>query len=343
MMAAGGITMSYKMRAALCGLLLALPCAAAAEIAEVKIPKGAGGIGFLPLLVMEQQKLIEKHAAQLGNNNLKATFVNIGGPAVVNDAFLSGAAQIVAAGPPAFLLTWDRTRESTQITGVAAMSSLPMYLNTTNPKIKALHDIKDKDKMAITAVKVSIPAIIMQMAARKEFGDKETFRYDRYTVGLPHPDGVAAMLSGISEINLHFTSPPFVARELKDPRVRTIMSTDDVMGGSTTFTMLYTTKKFRDDNPVTYKAIVRALKDAVDYINKDKRGAAQVYYDSIGGKGETIDEIMTTLSDPKNVITMVPQNTYKYAQFMNEIGSLKNKPASWKELFFPEVHDLPGN
>ena len=51
------------------------------------------------------------------------------------------------------------------------------------------------------------------MAARKEFGDKETFRYDRYTVSLTHPDGVAAMLSGISEINLHFTSPPFVARE----------------------------------------------------------------------------------------------------------------------------------
>jgi NitT/TauT family transport system substrate-binding protein len=344
MMAAGGITMPNQLPAALCGMLLAAhTLGAAAEILELKIPKGAGGIGFLPLLVMEQQKTIEKFAAQLGNKNLKVTYVNIGGPAVVNDALLSGAAQVVAAGPPAFLLTWDRTRDNTQITGVAAMSSLPMYLNTTNPNIKALHDITEKDKMAVTAVKVSIPAIIMQMAARKEFGDKEVFRYDRYTVGLPHPDGVAAMLSGISEINLHFTSPPFVARELKDPRVRTILSTDDVMGGSTTFTMLYTTKKFRDENPVTYKAIVRGIKDAIDFINRDKRGAAQVYFDSIGGKGETIEEIMTTLSDPKNVITMVPQNTFKYAQFMHEIGSLKNRPASWKDLFFPEVHDLPGN
>jgi NitT/TauT family transport system substrate-binding protein len=344
MMAAGGTPMSHAFRAALCALLLAAPgLAAAGEIQELKIPKGAGGIGFLPLLVMEQQKTVEKHAAQLGHKNLSVTFVNIGGPAVVNDALLSGAAQVVAAGPPAFLLTWDRTRESTQIMGVAAMSSLPMYLNTTNPKIKALRDVTEKDKMAVTAVKVSIPAIIMQMAARKEFGDKETFRYDRYTVGLPHPDGVAAMLSGISEINLHFTSPPFVARELKDPRVRTILSTDDVMGGSTTFTMLYTTKKFRDENPVTYKAIVRGLKDAIDYINRDKRGAAQVYFDSIGGKGETIEEIMTTLSDPKNVLTMVPQNTLKYAQFMHEIGSLKNKAASWKDFFFPEVHDLAGN
>ena len=30
------------------------------EIQELKIPKGAGGIGFLPLLVMEQQKTIEE-------------------------------------------------------------------------------------------------------------------------------------------------------------------------------------------------------------------------------------------------------------------------------------------
>ena len=337
--------MKHKLISAACGAILALQgfAATAAEVQELKIPKGAGGIGFLPLLVMEQQKSIEKHAAQLGNKGLKVTYANLGGPAVVNDALLSGAAHMVPAGPPAFLFLWDRTRDNAQITGIAAMTSLPMYLNTTNPRIKALRDITEKDRMAVTAIKVSIPAIIMQMAARKEFGEKETFRYDRFTVGLPHPDGVAALLSGISEINLHFTSVPFHTRELKDPRVRTILTTDDVMGGSTTFTMLYTTRKFHAENPLTYKAIVRAVRDAIEYINQDKRGAAQIYFDSIGGKGETIEEIMTALNDPRNVITMVPQNTLKYAHFMNDIGSLKNRAGSWKDLFFPEIHDLPGN
>ena len=330
---------------AVCGAVLAMLAfvAAAAEVRELRIPKGAGGIGFLPLLVMEQHKSIEKHAAELGNKELKVTYANLGGPAVVNDALLSGAAHMVPAGPPAFLFLWDRTRDNAQITGIAAMTSMPMYLNTSNPNIKSLRDITEKDKMAVTAIKVSIPAIIMQMAARKEFGEKETFRFDRFTIGLPHPDGVAALLSGISEINLHFTSVPFHTRELRDPRVRTILVSDDVMGGSTTFTMLYTTRKFRDENPVTYKAIVRAVRDAIDYINKDKRGAARIYFDSIGGKGETIEEIMATLNDPRNVITMVPQNTLKYAQFMHEIGSLKNRASSWKDLFFPEIHDSPGN
>ena len=65
--------------------------------------------------------------------------------------------------------------------------------------------------------------------------------------------------------------------------------------------------------------------------------------ESLGGKGDTLDEAIASLNDPNNVITMVPQNTLKYAQFMQEIGSLKNRAASWKDLFFPDIHDLPGS
>ena len=317
--------------------------ATAAEVPELKIPKGAGGLPFLPLMVMERHKLIEKHAAELGHKDLKVSYVSLGGAAVAIDALLSGATHLHIAGPPSFLFLWDRTRGTSDVTGIAAMTSIPGYLNTVNPNIKSLRDVTEKDKIALNGVKVSIPAIIMQMVARKEYGPKETFRFDKHTVSMSHPDGLAALLSGGSEVNMHFTSVSFHAREIKDPRVRTILNSDDVMGGSTTFTMISATRKFRDENPVTYKAILRGLKEAIDYINRDKRGAAQVYFDTLGGKGESLDEIVASLNDPKNVITMVPQNTLKYAQFMHEIGSLKNRANSWKDLFFPDIYDLPGS
>jgi len=120
------------------------------------------------------------------------------------------------------------------------------------------------------------------------------------------------------------------------------MSTDDVMGGSTTFTMLSCTKKFREDNPITYRAILLALKDAVAFINNDKRAAAEIYVNAVGGK-ETVDEILESLNDPKNIITTTPQNTLKYAHFMHEIGTLKSRAESWKDLFFKDVYDLPGS
>jgi len=270
------------------------------------------------------------------------SYLNMGGAAVTIDALLSGATHIHAAGPPSFLILWDRTRGRDDVTGIAAMSSIPAYLNTTNPNIKALRDITDKDRIALNAVKVSIPSIIMQMSARKEFGPAETFRYDKYTVGMTHPDGVAALLSGIGEIDMHFTSVSFHLREIKDSRVRTIMSTDDVMGGSTTFTMLSCTRKFREDNPITYKALLLALKDAVAFINKDKRAAAEIYVTTVGGK-ETVDDILESLNDPKNIITTTPQNTLNYAHFMHEIGTLKTRANSWTDLFFEDAHDLPGS
>ena len=40
---------------------------------------------------------------------------------------------------------------------------------------------------------------------------------------------------------------------------------------------------------------------------------------------------------------MTPENTMKFAAFMASVGSIKEPPKSWKDLFFPEVHDLNGS
>src|SRR5262245_63999383 len=127
---------------------------------EIRIPLGAGGVGFLPLLVMRDLKLIEKHASAAGLADLTVRWIDLGGPAVMNDALLSGSVDFIAAGPPAFITLWDRTRESAKVLGVAAMTSLPMYLNTRAGHLNKLDDFTDQDKIAVTAIKVSIPAII---------------------------------------------------------------------------------------------------------------------------------------------------------------------------------------
>src|SRR5215468_4366765 len=140
------------------------------EVTEVRIPRGAGGVGFLPLLVMEKDRLIEKQAREAGIQNLKVKWIDLGGPAVMNDSLLSGAVDFIAAGPPAFLILWDRTLDSAKVKGVAAMSSLPMYLNARGDHLKKLDDITDRDKIAVTAVKMLITFIIMQIEGREKDG-----------------------------------------------------------------------------------------------------------------------------------------------------------------------------
>jgi NitT/TauT family transport system substrate-binding protein len=328
--------------ALLAGAILLLPALARAEVDIVKIPKGAGGIGFLPLVIMEEKKLVEQEAVKLGIK-LTAEYVQLGGPAVVNDMLLSGNAHLAPAGPPAFITIWDKTASSMKVKGVAAMTSIPMYLNTSAPHLKSLRDLTPNDKIAVTAVKVSIPAIIMQMAAIKDFGKADYARYDPYTVSLTHPDGVIALLSGKTEITAHFTSPPFHQRERKDARIRTITTSNEIMGGPSTFTMLYAPTRFHDENPKVYAAVLMALQSAIAFINADKKAAAAVFLGSSEGKGWKLADVMEVLDDPDVRFTTSPENVMTYANFMADVGSIKTRPKAWQEMFFPEIHGVAGN
>ena len=322
------------------GIVLAVAfltaCGGGFRVKEVRIPRGAGGVGFLPLLVMEKNHLIEKYA------DVTVKWMDLGGPAAMNDALLSSSADFISAGPPAFLTLWDKTRGSANVEGVAAMTSMPMYLNTRAEHLKKLDDLTDQDKIAVTSIKVSIPAIIMQMYAKEHYGAAQATRFDKFTVSMAHPDAVIALLAGSTGISAHFTSPPFHQRERKDPRVRTILTSDDVMGGSTTFTMISTTSKFRQENPQIFAAVLQALEEANRMIVADKKMAADLLVMSEGG-GLSPEEILEVLNDPHVKFTTTPENVMKYADFMNDAGSLKNRPASWKDLFFPEIHAAPGS
>ena len=310
---------------------------------ELRIPRGAGGVGFLPLLVMEKHGLIEKHAREAGLPNLTVRWIDLGGPSVVNDALLSGAADYTAAGPPAFITLWDRTRDSVQVTGVAAMTSLPMYLNTRKEHLRSLDDLRPDDKIAVTAIKVSIPALVMQMYAARKYGSAAAARFDKYTVSMTHPDAVVALLSGAAGISAHFTSPPFHQRERKDPQTRTILTSDDVMGGSTTFTMLATTKKFKDENPQAYTAVLRALDEANALIVADRKSAASLLLASTADAGFSLEETVQMLEDPAIRFTTTPENVKKYADFMHETGSIRSRPETWKDMFFADIHAAPGS
>jgi NitT/TauT family transport system substrate-binding protein len=335
--------MKSLVSAALAGALLLAPVPARAEVAEVVIPKGAGGLIFLPFLVMEKHQLIEKHARVAGLERLAVQWINVGGPGAVNEALLSGSAHFIAAGPPSFLTLWSRTQTSIKVKGIAALSSIPLYLNTRATHLNKLEDLNDRDKVAVTAVKVSLTSIVMQMYALEKYGVSEAYRFDRYTVGMSHPDGVVAMLSRNPDITAHFTSPPFHQQERKDPTIRTIMSTNDMLRGSSTSAMVSATTKFRDENPKVYASFFKALQEAVDLINADKSEAAKVYLATPGNAGFSVEEIVAILSDPDIKYTTTPEKVMKYAEFMFQVGSIKVKPASWQEMFFPEIASAPGS
>ena len=312
-----------------------------AEVSAITVAQQYG-IGYLPLMVMQQQRLIEKQAKAAGLGDLKVSWVKFAGSNVANDALLSGDLQFAAVGVPPLITMWAKTRGNLDVRGVAALNSMPIYLNTRDPNVKSVKDFTAKDKIALPAVKVSVQAVTVQMAAEKAFGEANAHKLDSLTVSMSHPEGMIAMLSGNSEINSHFTSPPFQYQELEKPGIHTVLNSYDVMGGKTAFVVVWATNRFREANPKTYAAFLNALKESIDFINSNKTAAAEMYIKASNSKLPAA-AILKMLNDPEIEFTMTPKNVMKYADFMYKIGSIKIKPASWKDMFFPDIYQLPGS
>ncbi|HEX9302477.1 MAG TPA: ABC transporter substrate-binding protein [Casimicrobiaceae bacterium] len=313
---------------------------AGAEMSEVKVAQQYG-ISYLPLLVMEEQKLIEKHAKAAGVD-VTVGWAKFAGGNVMNDALLSGSLQFASGGVGPLVTLWARTKGNLDVKAVAAINSMPLYLNTRNPNVKSIADFTDKDRIALPAVKVSIQAVTLQMAAEKTFGEGQQNRLDPLTVTMSHPDAQTALLSGASEIDAHFSSPPFQYQQLKHPTIHTVLNSYDVLGGPATFNLVWTTAKFRNDNPKLYDAFVKALDEAIAFINRDRKAAAEAYLRTSKDK-DSVADILAMLNDPAIVYTTTPQNVMKYVTFMLKSGAIKTKPESWKELFFPNAQSLPGS
>jgi len=327
--------------AALAVIALAMTGVAGAEVKEVKIARGFA-IPHLPIMIMEHERLLEKHALAAGLGDITVSYSTIGGGSVMNDALLSGTLSFGVGGPPPMLTLWDKTRAGIQVKGVCAEATMPLLLNTRNPNLKSVRDLSEKDRIAVGAVKVSIQAVLLQMAAAKEFGADNFTRFDPLTVGMNSPDATAALRSGAGEVDVNFSLPPFQYAEIKQAGIHTLASSNDIMGGSHTFTLVYTTAQFHDANPKVYGAFLAAIKEAIDMINRDKRGVASTYIEMTHSK-ESVADIVAIIDDPNVKFTMTPARTMKFADFMYQIGSLKKKPDSWKDYFFEEIHALPGS
>ena len=326
-------------------MIAVLACAALApharaEMSEINVAQQYG-IGYLPLMIMEDQKLIEKHAKAAGAD-VKVGWAKFAGGNVMNDALLSGSLQFASGGVGPLITLWAKTHGNLDVKAVSAINSMPLYLNTRNPAVKSIGDFTDKDRIALPAVKVSIQAVTLQMAADKAFGDGQQGRLDALTVSMSHPDAQTALLSGQSEIDAHFSSPPFQYQQLERPGIHRVLNSYDVLGGPATFNTVWTTTKFRSENPKLYAAFVAALDEATATINRDKRTAAETYL-RVSKDKSSPESIFGMLNDPEIVYTTTPQNVMKYVGFMYKTGSIKVKPDSWKDLFFPNVHNAAGS
>src|SRR5450830_1476105 len=215
---------SRLVMAATLGLsMLAASVPARAEAPVVRLSHGYGLL-YLPLMVIRDQGLIEKHAKALGLGDVKTNWILLDGGNVINDAMLAGNLDIAGTGAPGFITLWSKARgiPRSEVTGLGALSTSPLWLNTNNPNVKSLKDFTAKDKIAIPGIKTSLSAVLLQMAAANTYGIENYAKLDPMMVNVSHPSALVSLLSCNTEITVHFFLPPLSYQEIKDPKIRRV-------------------------------------------------------------------------------------------------------------------------
>jgi NitT/TauT family transport system substrate-binding protein len=316
---------------------------AAAQQPEIRISRTTT-MAYLPLMVVEHEKLLEKHAAQAGIPNLKVSVHTFTGPSAQFDALFSGNVDVVAVGSTALITLWARTKgTANEVKGISALASMPITLSTKNPNVKSIRDFTDKDRIAVPSVNVSFQAMLLQMAAAKEWGTDSYKKLDHLTVGLGQMDAVAAMAQPNHEVNSDFATPPFLYIEREMPGVRPIITMKEILGENGTIGTAATTTRFREGKPELYKVLLAALQEAMQIIASDKGRAVDGYIGATGDRKTARDMLLRIANDPDVEFTMTPRAMKSYAEFMYKTGTIKRLPDKWSDLFFGETGTLNGS
>ena len=304
------------------------PAAAATrEISFVHQP----GLSLMPILIMESDNLIEKQAKLSGIGDLKVNWITLANAGSMSDALLSGSANFVSSGVPTLVQLWNKTPPDNRVMGVSPTGRLPLLFNVRRSGVKSLADLNSTDRIAVPGAKLSVAALMLQMAAAKQFGADNYAKLDSQAVTFPDSDAVAQMVSGVGDITAHFAPPPYGFLEAQSPAVKTVFSSYDI-AGPVTVGIILTTSKFYKQNPDIVAAVRAALYEAITLIKSDPETASKKYLAASGDK-LTVTQVMAIIKDidfnpqPRGVMMMV--------DFMQKVGVIERKPQSISDIFLP--------
>jgi sulfonate transport system substrate-binding protein len=336
--------MSCRRGAIFCALLLASAATkpAIADVATLRVVVPTD-LAALSLIVAAHDHLVEKQAQARGLSSVTVQWLTPNGGNPI-DQLLNGQADVVATTDlVGFLLAWDeRSGTPQEIRGLAALARMPYQLLSRNPAIATIRDFTAKDRIAVPALKVSLPAVMLEMAAADEWGATHYDKLDPLMVARSSDDADSALHSGKSDIDTDFPRMPYADDERGDPAIHRIMDSFDIAGAHNVG-IVVTTSQFRDANPALCAALVGAITEAGAFIKKSRGAAAEIYDMTKQNEGIPVEDLTDMLGDPDIGFDAAPSGTQRLVGFLHQIGRIKHSPDTWQQLFFPEIYKLPGS
>lgn len=298
------------------------------------------GIYNVPFYVAEHDGIFERQLAEHGQRGVKLGLRSFSGPPAVTDAMLTGQVDMAVIGPPGLIIAWSKSRgTSSEIIGVAGVSTMLTSVVSLKPEMRALGDIGADDRIAVAAT-TSVNAYVLRIAAEKQFGKGTLF--DQRFVAMPNPDAVSALLNR-TEITAISTLPPHADFAMRQSGAHRVLSSLEVFGGPSLSILLAASRRYGDANPAIVEAVIAALDEADAVIVREPRRAADIYVSAEPSKVFDAAFVASLLTDGEHDFTTDVSGIMTYVDYLGRNGQIRTRPADWKEMFLPQIHGRPGS
>jgi NitT/TauT family transport system substrate-binding protein len=305
------------------------------------------GLAALPLAIAQEARLVEKHLAAQGLRDVAVAWTQTG--AGTENALLAEAVDFAAIALPALVLLWEKTKGSPrEVRALASLPSIPHMLFARGSRTNTIRDFAPDDRIAVPVLRAGLHALLVQMAAAQAFGPQAWNRYENIMVEMPQAEAFAALsgaaLAGAEPraITAHMSGPPQQWTQMRDPHLTRVAESTAITDGPATQNVVAARLAFRERHPDATAAVLDALDEAMQTIRRDLRNSVGIF---VRAQRLQLDAgvLAENLRDPNTTFDTTPNRVLFAAQFMRQTGLVKQAPASWRDMWMPEMHARNGS
>lgn len=260
------------------------------------------GLAYAPIQIMKAKGFLE---SRFDGYTIK--WVKLANTAAIREAMLAEDLDVGFMGIPPFLIGKDQKMPWKIMTG---LSISPLGLVTNDPSVTELKDLVDHGKIVVPQPG-SIQHILLTMAAKELYGDSKMF--DHQLLSMKHPDGYQALLAD-TEVKAHFTSPPYLFKELDEDSTHLVISGDEAMGETFTFIVGVCQEKFYQEE-AQYKGFIESINESIAFINNNREETIEILSEAYELEPDVLEDY---LYNRGMIYTNEVLGVERFIQFMYE-------------------------
>ncbi len=240
------------------------------------------GLAYIPVALLRMPAGTAMRIGATGIASLQETtelrWERLNNATAIREAMVADRLDVGFMGIPPYIIGRHHGFQWSAFIGI---SRVPVGLVTVSPEVESFDDIIDRaQRGARPRIALPQPGSIQHilLAMMLENSGINSSLLDEGLVSMGHPDGMNALLAPRSDVVAHFTTPPYLFRELDHPEAALLVSGERAFGGPYTF-IVGVAAPAVSDSPDTLALLEGALTDGTAIIS-DVQSELR-HYDSV--------------------------------------------------------------